>query len=462
MNKRKATFLRLVTGSLAITLLAAFLPAGAVIPGVTGTTFALTVKEGHLTAGDGGSIYAWGYALAGGLMQYPGPVMIVNEGASITVTLINELPASAGNVSIIFPGHQVVATGGQQGLLTREAPPDGTTQVTYNFTAGQPGTFVYYSGTRTTLQVEMGLVGVIIVRPSGYDPDDAGNRRAYAHADSRYDHEYLFFLSEMDSRFHEQVTFRGLHTVDEVNTFNHYFPNYFFINGRTAPDVFSPAEAGWLPHQPYNCFPRTHPGEKVLLRVAGGGLKRHPFHVHGNHSRVIAKDGQFLTSNPALGANLGYWVFTVESVPGETVDSIFTWTGAGLGWDVYGHAQDIDNDPSGWSTGGSKGPEDIDHNGDGVFDSVPLAPGEDPADHGKPFPVTMPDNQSLTFGPFYSGSPFMGTLGALPPGEGGLNPNGGFVFMWHSHDEKELINFGLFPGGMLTMMIVEPPGVPIP
>ncbi len=34
--------------------------------------------------------------------------------------------------------------------------------------------------------------------------------------------------------------------------------------------------------------------------------------------------------------------------------------------------------------------------------------------------------------------------------------------MWHSHAEKELTNFDIFPGGMMSMMVVEPPGTPIP
>jgi hypothetical protein len=73
--------------------------------------------------------------------------------------------------------------------------------------------------------------------------------------------------------------------------------------------------------------------------------------------------------------------------------------------------------------------------------------------------VALPHQQDLTFGQFYSGSPFLGALGSLPPGEGGFNPNGGFLFMWHSHSEKEIVNNDIFPGGMLTMMFVEAPGV---
>ena len=63
-----------------------------------------------------------------------------------------------------------------------------------------------------------------------------------------------------------------------------------------------------------------------------------------------------------------------------------------------------------------------------------------------------------------SGSPYLGVFGALPPGDGGLNPNAGFTFMWHSHNEVELTNDDIFPGGIMTMLVIEPraPGVVIP
>ena len=76
--------------------------------------------------------------------------------------------------------------------------------------------------------------------------------------------------------------------------------------------------------------------------------------------------------------------------------------------------------------------------------------------------VLLPGLQDLSFGGWCSGSPFLGQFGQLPPGEGGLNLNGGLFFMWHSHNEKELTNFDIFPGGMLTMLIIELWTVEIP
>ena len=118
--------------------------AQAVVDGVEATTFDLVARQDHISSPDGDSILMWGYALGASRMQYPGPTMIVNEGDMVTVTLKNELPAAhVQNVSIVFPGHVVNATGGVEGALTREArrislDPTG---VTYTFEATNPGTY---------------------------------------------------------------------------------------------------------------------------------------------------------------------------------------------------------------------------------------------------------------------------------------------------------------------------------
>jgi FtsP/CotA-like multicopper oxidase with cupredoxin domain len=83
--------------------------AHAMIDGITGTSFALTAKEGYISGGDGQNIYMWGYANGNDIMQYPGPTLIVNKGDTVTVKLTNQLPQ---NVSIVFPGQGNVAARG--------------------------------------------------------------------------------------------------------------------------------------------------------------------------------------------------------------------------------------------------------------------------------------------------------------------------------------------------------------
>ncbi|MFV2055149.1 MAG: multicopper oxidase domain-containing protein [Thiohalomonadales bacterium] len=446
--------------------------AGAVIPGLFNSSagasaFNLDVSAGSIPTPDGDTVLVWGYSVENQPMQYPGPTLIVNQGDVVTITLRNKLPdvpASAPPapmpVSMIFPGQEGVgATGGSLGLLTQESTTD-LDVVTYTFTAGKPGTYTYHSGTRPGLQVEMGLVGALIVRSAtagqAYNDNITHPASVSSGRHSGYDHEYLFLLTEMDPSIHRLVEFGLIALVD--NTVSN--PVLWFINGRNGPDTFFPDNVTWLPHQPYGSIARMRPGERVLLRVIGGGRAMHPFHIHGNNYDLIARDGNLMSTGtspakPVAIADLAYSDYTLPVLPGSTYDMIWQWTGVGMGWDIYGHGDDL-----AYQT------KDQCLNGDPAA-IPPLPPAtielnEDLASHCLKFPVTLPENQDLTFAGYYSGSPFLGAAADLPPGEGGLNINGGMFYMWHSHNEKELSNNDIFPGGMMTMMIVEPPSATIP
>jgi FtsP/CotA-like multicopper oxidase with cupredoxin domain len=422
-------------------------PAGAEIPGLTGTSFSLIATSGYIQNGDGNNLFFWGYAdgnpPSGAVqVQYPGPTLIVNEGDTVTVTLTNWL---AEPVSLLFPGMDNVTASpsgnGIRGIFTWEAPPGGAGTVTYTFTANRPGTFYYQSGTNLDKQLEMGLFGAIIVRPAGFNP---AAPTAYGDASSAYTREFLVLVSEMDDRYHNQVE-----AGQEIDTTT-FFPTYWFMNGRNMPDSMGPAGAAFLPAQPYNCLPMMHPGDNTLLRIIGMGRDQHPMHHHSNHSLIIAWDGRPLTSDPALGANLAELSYSVTSVPGRTSDSIFQWTGRSLGWDVYGDP----NDPlTAHTCAGSNNPQP------GVTDPVTF---EDCTYHGTPLPVQLPDQKDVSPGPFYSGSPFLGRKDPLPPGLGNMNTDGSFFQIFHSHSEKEMTTNDVFPGGMMTFIVVVPPGIPIP
>jgi plastocyanin len=457
MNKTIAN-----SGFLAVLFLAASLSvfpavANATIPGITSTTIALTAKADTISTGDGDSMYMWGYASGSGRMQYPGPTVIVNQGAAVTFTLRNQLPVP---VSIVFPGQTVTATGGTAGLLTREVPAapvpgtTGPTVVTYKFTASQAGTYMYYSGTRPDLEVEMGMIGTIIVRPAGFAAMNPP--QVYHDNTTAYNREYLFVLTEADPLIHTQVAFSNdnITLINQVDTSKRR-PTDWFINGRNLPDTMADPNVSWLPTQPYNAMPMMHPGEKVLLRMVCAGEDFHPFHTHGQNHLVVAHDGRVLnsTDNNDGPADLAVSDYTTTSVPGETIDAIWgPWTGAKLGWDAYGTA---DINP---------------------HTCTPDATGFDPAshewcaDHYKPIPVSLPAESNVTFGVggsgMWGGTPYLGVTADIPPLNPGAhnqqNPMGGYSFMWHSHAERELTTNDVFIGGMGTMSLVVPVGVPIP
>ena len=291
---------------------------------------------------------------------------------------------------------------------------------------------------------------------------------------------YDFQLSEIDPRIHraaEEIvncTVRCPTNMDTVAT-EPYLPAYYMINGRSMPDDMDPNYSTQYPHQPYNGNPHMHPGELTLLRIIGQGRWQHPFHEHGNHVRVLARDGNLLLAPGAVSPTTplaGPLMFTTTTTPGQTIDGIFQWTGKGLNWDVFGHG----------SKDGAPVTADVcvpDANG--YYTSAPTAQNyyEWCGDHNKaleskPFgsvgsggPVTLPDPSIVANGPWYSGSPYLGgeatirAVGSTPIPPSGTVANSptdeaGFAYMWHSHNEREITTNNIFPGGMLMMMLVDP------
>ncbi len=498
--------------------------AHAAVPGITGPSFDLTAQANYISQPDGAMIYSWGYgcstaptsfvptAISGvgsGAncpgMQIPGPTLIVHQGDVVSVTLHNNLPAAAGNTSILFPGFKVTASNGMPGVLTQEAPVGGS--VTYTFTATNAGTHAYYSGTQGDLQVEMGLYGVIVVLPTVVPagcrplaatlPDGQTDFRlasaAFNTSEACYDREYLFQFSEMDPRIHKQAEAQAALPCAQrqgcmLVATEPYHPAYFMINGRSMPDDMDPNYSPQYPHQPYNGNPHMHPGELTLLRVVGTGRWQHPFHEHANHVRILARDGNLLLSQTDPSKLAGPLLFTTTTTPGLAMDGIFYWTGKGLNWDVYGHTTsgpgsvyNLDPSDPRYATYNGK-PVVCTPDKNGYYTTDPLAPNyyEWCQDHNKPLeahpfgsvgaggPVTLPDPNIFTPGAWYGGSPYLGPdatmravgpTGTTPPSGTIANPpaqEAGYAFMWHSHNEREITTNNIFPGGMMMMMLVDP------
>jgi len=375
-----------------------------------GATVSLETATGHVYTPDGNSVFMWGYKLAGGSFQMPGPTICVTEGDMVTVTLTN--PAVGGvpePVSLIFPGQTgVTDDDATPGLFAGEADPGGAT-VTYTFIAGEPGTYLYESGSDPGKQTQMGLYGALIVRPT------MGANFAYNDASTQFDpdREYLIVLNEIDPALHRAVE------LGQPYNFSVFNDDYWQVNGRSFPDTISENFAPWLPSQPYGALVQVEPYNAAtnpypaLIRYANAGAVNHPFHPHGNHLRVVARDGRLLQGSG--GQDTSFEDFTRTIGSGQTYDLLFKWT-------------TVDS----W----------IDPGGDAV-------------------PVTIPGLQNLVFKDattFYSGDPELGEQGALPQGTTSYNECGEFYFPWHSHALQEFTNFDEGFGGLATLLRVDPAG----
>jgi FtsP/CotA-like multicopper oxidase with cupredoxin domain len=421
----------LVLGSLTLGPLASTQNAKAQSPATTGIictegpSFNLTAQSGYIQMSDMNTVYMWSYGTGttAGNFQYPGPVLCVNEGDTVEITLHNSLPYNL-STSLIFPGQEeVMVDDGTLPLhlaqpdLANDSLTDSVANggdITYSFVASRPGTFIYESGTDTKTQVTMGLASVLIVRPS------MGANFVYNRSSDQFtpEEEFMAFLSEVDPYQHaawEKSVGKGRNY-----NLNNYHAYYWLLNGRGFPDTMADNNASWMPNQPYGALARIHPfnddpgaGQAyhpypAVERFINVGTEEYPFHPHGQNGQVVGRDGYPL-EGPG-GEDMAYENFLVNIGPGQTWDVLFKW-----------------------------------------YDAEAYDPVTNPVD------VTVPDLANVTIGMFYSGSPYLGYQQTMPPGTTTLNQCGEYYIISHNHALFQLDAFGQTLAGPITYLRIDPP-----
>ena len=229
--------------------------------------------------------------------------------------------------------------------FTVEAPlgPGGPgSVVTYAFGPLRPGTYLLESGTHPGVQVQMGLIGALVVNPA-----TAGF--AYSDPSSAYDADQALVFSEIDPVFHAAVG-AGNYGPNAnppngwITSPSDYHPRYFLVNGK--------------PYTPGAPPIASVPGNaRVLLRLVNGGLDVKVPVAGGRYMSLIAEDGNFYTasgkvspSSPVSTCPAPRSQFTVMLPAGKTVDAVLTTPGAGTQIAVYDRRLNLSN--AGASPGG--------------------------------------------------------------------------------------------------------------
>ena len=238
-------------------------PCTSSVPGHTACD--LRASAGALTLPDATSVPVWGYSDASGgplPAAIPGPVLIVDQGDTVTVTLTNDLAEPSG---LLFQGQGLTpdTTGAAAGGGTRS----------YHFVATNPGTYLYEAAPLPNAQhqVAMGLYGALIVRPTdGTGKVLAGT--AYpggspAPAAATFDDEALLVLGEVDP---------ALNAAPAAFDTRNWAPKYFLINGKAYPQTIAIG---------------TSPGHQVLLRYLNAGIDHHSMTLLGAGQTAVAMDG---------------------------------------------------------------------------------------------------------------------------------------------------------------------------
>jgi len=223
----------------------------------------------------------------------PGPTLVVDQGDRVEIDYRNELDVPD---TIHLHGVHGIGVGmdGVPGSSQALVPPHGTFR--YEFTAAQPGTFIYHTHGRKAM-LDAGLYGGIIVRPTHPRPEEIVAR-------------------------------------DDLEIISSWYVNSageseFTINGREYPATRSLD---------------ARRGEKIRIRWINISAENfHTMHVHGHYMRVIARDGL-----PAPGGDVED---TLLLGPGQRVDTTLVADQSPGTWMIHCHVLDHIEDNGGMPDG---------------------------------------------------------------------------------------------------------------
>jgi large repetitive protein len=346
------------------------------------TTVNLTARRTAVTLPDGTTVPMWGYCGATatgstgstsggscGATWTPGPTITVTTGETLKINLSNQLPTPTSVVilgqiggglgspnKVASPTHAGTntstlwsqATVGQftppaQGPRARSFSPeaDGNGTQTYTWNNLKAGTYLYESGSRPSLQVPMGLYGVLVVTnaPANGSPGVAYGLPGANAAGLTYDADATLLFSEIDALQNAAVDAAAVamgvgsagdaaYAAREQRTFNdpscatmacyppavNYAPTYFMINGQSYDKSNPAASAAIVPDAP----PGGTTTGRVLLRMLNAGLKTHIPTVVGLPTTLIAEDGN-LQPDVAVSLRAGATANPVGKVQSEVL-----------------------------------------------------------------------------------------------------------------------------------------------
>lgn len=226
------------------------------------------ITDGMIEQPDGVDVYFRGFSSSAGSLNVPGAQMIVNEGDTVEITIINTLGSSHSFVIDGISDQQV-----NSGRIR------GGESTTVSFVARNPGSYLYYDARNAPFNRVTGLHGGIAVMPSG-----SGNE-LYAGSPT-FEQQYFWIFNDTDPAWNNAV--RNGQTPN-----SNFTPRYFTINGLSGRPPNSPGNGDPAIDAMHNKLTALHGhiGDRALVRILNAGMAQHAVHTHGNHMEWLTQDG---------------------------------------------------------------------------------------------------------------------------------------------------------------------------
>jgi FtsP/CotA-like multicopper oxidase with cupredoxin domain len=279
------------------------------IPGMFGKNQALaqvpavnlTITDALVEMIDLIPVYHWVFADQGG-PRFPGPLIVANEGASVTFNITNALDEP----------HAVAISGTKinSGLINPGQ------QASMVFTAPAAGTYIYYDPLNAPVNRVLGLHGVLIVLPVGVTNNpysnptlnvqqlfnDFGTTAHFPGNPWNPARTFVWVVHQIDPLLNAQAQPAGAPPINRVNFVNQFLPRYFTITGKSGHFVVEDEEI----------TPNGRVGQPALVRIVNTGLVTESLHIHANHVYPVSING-------VIQSNVHY-IDTMTSGPMDRID----------------------------------------------------------------------------------------------------------------------------------------------
>ena len=287
-----------------------------------------------------------------GLVRWPAPIIAVDETDALFITLTN--------IGFQFrpdldDAHTIHWHGFRNPISVFDGVPEVSVAVPpardfpYFFPPRKAGTYMYHCHFEDVEHVQLGMDGVVFVRPAqnntapgtlfGSHTHASGDKYAYndGNGSTFYEREFTLLLNEVDPRPHDNLL-----GIQEF-LWSDYKAVYWLINGRAYPHTLirngdALGEAALLVNedptgqqgpdgtqtlrQPVSSLIQVNAGERALLRFVNLGYDQQSMQLNGIPMRVVGEDATLLRG-PG-GADLSYLTNTIYLGPGESRDVLFT------------------------------------------------------------------------------------------------------------------------------------------
>ncbi len=355
----------------------------AAVTNVSGTPIQLTAQRMTVTLRDGTTAPMWGFcdpaSCATQTEWAPGPTIVAAAGDSLQISLSNMLPAPTSLVILgqlgggvgtpqtmngpphtgqsftTFPGNSNTASapfvppaqgprvrsfGAEAAAATTTTDATGATITTpgavdLTWNTLRPGTYLYETGTMPSLEVPMGLYGVLVVTtapartcsvtvattctadaqcPTGETCSASTTAPGTAYPGVSYDADATLLFSEIDPVQNKAVDAAAVAGTDPTLRFDspscnvpaggttpacypaavNYTPTYFLINGAWF-DKTLPQNSQFLVGDG-----ATYVTGNVLVRLLNAGSRTHVPSIVGLPMALVAEDGNAAPGNPKV------------------------------------------------------------------------------------------------------------------------------------------------------------------